>query len=461
MSDLAVVVLAAGQSTRMRSRRSKLLHPLAGRPLIDYPLRLARALHPAHVVVVLGRDAAEVQAALGPGYTCAVQEPQLGTGHAVKQAQPHLEGRCDEVLVLYGDTPLLRLETIAAMRDYHRQESAVVTLLSGVLADPGGYGRVVRDSGGRLCAIVEHADATPEQRAIQEINSGILLFQAGWLWQHLPSIPAGPRGEYDLPQLVGQAVAAGETAAAYPAPDPEEIVGVNDRVRLAEAEALLRRRTAARLMLAGVTIVDPATTFIDDTVEIGQDSVIRPNTHLLGRTSIGEECDVGPNSIVVDTTMGDRCRVLASVLEEATLEDDVDIGPFGHLRRGAYLCRHVHMGNYGEVKNARLGPGVKMGHFSYVGDAEVGEGTNIGAGTITCNFDTQGRKNRTVIGRHAYIGSDTMLVAPVEVGDHAVTGAGSVVTKDVPPGGVVYGVPARPHGTVAEREEPEEWAGRE
>lgn len=443
MPTLAVVILAAGQGTRMRSRRSKLLHELAGRPLIAYPLRLAQELHPAHLILVLGHLAREVQEALGPEYTYVIQEPQLGTGHAVQQAQPLLAGRCDEVLVLYGDTPLLRPETIREMRRRHEEERATLTLLSGVVAQPQGYGRVVRDAAGRVLAVVEEADCTPEQRAIAEVSSGIFLFRADWLWAHLPRIPRSPKGEYYLPALVGQAISEDCVVVAHSVPDAEELLGINDRIQLAQAAVILRRRTAERLMREGVTIVDPSTTYIDDTVEVGGDTVIYPNTFLLGQTRVGEECMIGPNAIVRDTTIGHRCRVLSSVLESAVMEDDSDIGPFGHLRRGAYLCRGVHMGNFGEVKNARLGPGVKMGHFSYIGDAEIGEGTNIGAGTITCNFDVHGRKNRTRIGKRAYIGSDTMLVAPVEVGDEAVTGAGSVVTRDVPARAVVYGVPAR------------------
>jgi len=453
MPTLAIVVLAAGRSTRMRSRRSKLLHPLAGRPLAAYPLRLAEALEPAHLIVVLGHLAEEIQDALGPNYTYVIQEPQLGTGHALQQAQPLLEGRCDEVLVLYGDTPLLRPETIQDMLRQHRRAGGTVTLLSGVVDEPGGYGRVVRDATGRVQAVVEEAEATPAQRAIAEINSGILLFQAGWLWQHLSHIPSSPKGEYYLTELVGTAVAGGATVLAHPAADPDEILGINNRIQLARAGAVLHRRIADRLMLCGVTILDPATTYIDDSVEVGRDTVIRPNSHLCGDTHVGEECDIGPNSLLVDTTVGRRCRVLASVLESATLEDDVGIGPFGHLRKGAYLCQGVHMGNFGEVKDSRLGPGVKMGHFSYVGDAEIGAESNIGAGTITCNFDTQGRKNRTTIGKRVYIGSDTMLVAPVELGDEAVTGAGAVVTRDVPPRAVAYGVPARVRGTVERPEE--------
>jgi bifunctional UDP-N-acetylglucosamine pyrophosphorylase/glucosamine-1-phosphate N-acetyltransferase len=450
MSRLAIALLAAGQSTRMRSRRSKLLHPLAGRPLLLYPLRLAEALRPNILVVVLGHAAEEVRTLLPSGCPFVLQEPQLGTGHAVQQAQPLLEGHCDELLVLYGDTPLLRPETLEGMRRHHEHQGAAVTLLSAILPDPSGYGRVLRDPEGQVCAILEEADTSPEQRAIREVASGIFLFRAPWLWKHLPLLSRSPKGEYYLTELVALAVGEGERVATYPAADPEEVLGVNDRVQLAQAERVLRRRIARRWMLDGVTIVDPESTYIDDTVEIGQDTVICPNTHLLGATRIGEGCEIGPNSILVDTVVGNGCRVFASVLEEAVLEDEVRIGPFGHLRKGAHLARGVRMGNFGEVKNAYLGPGVKMGHFSYIGDAEIGAETNIGAGTITCNFDTKGRKNRTVIGKRAYIGSDTMLVAPVEVGDGAVTGAGSVVTRSIPPRAVAYGVPARVRRTVDE-----------
>ncbi|MBN1484200.1 MAG: bifunctional UDP-N-acetylglucosamine diphosphorylase/glucosamine-1-phosphate N-acetyltransferase GlmU [Chloroflexia bacterium] len=442
MNQLAVVILAAGQSTRMRSKKSKLLHPLAGRPLIAYPMRLVAELQPAQRLAILGHLATEVRAALDPKAQEVLQEPQLGTGHALQQAQPLLQGQCQEVLVLYGDTPLLRLETIQAMRQAHQEHGAVLTLLSGIVPDPTGYGRVLRDARGQVQAVVEDAEASPEQRAIHEINSGILLFQADWLWQHLPQIPRSLQGEYYLTDLIGMAVEEQAPVVAYTAPDPEEIMGINTRLHLAQAEAILRQRVAQRLMLAGVTILDPTSTYIDDTVEIGRDSTIYPNSYLYGETRIGEDCVIGPNSLLLDSQVGDRCRILASVLEQALLEDEVDVGPFSHMRKGAHLAHGVHVGNFGEVKNAHLGPGVKMGHFSYIGDAEIGAETNIGAGTITCNYDGT-QKHRTVIGKKAFIGSDTMLVAPVQVGDEAKTGAGAVVTHDVPPKTVAYGVPAR------------------
>lgn len=442
MSILAVVVLAAGKSKRMHSRWTKLLHPLAGRPMTTYALRLAESLQPGQLVVVLGHNAEELRSALGPGYDYVTQEPQLGTGHALQQTQVALQGRCDDLLVLYGDSPLLRLETLQAMLQHHRENRALLTLLSGNLPDPTGYGRVLRNGIGRVRAIVEEADAAPEEKAITEVNSGVFLFEANWLWEHLAEIPRSAKGEYYLTDLIELAVTSGGPVLAHPADDPDEIKGINNRQQLAHAEAVLRGRVVRRLMQSGVTIVDPRATYIDDTVEIGQDTVIRPNTHLYGNTTVGEDCVIGPNSILVDTAVGDHCLVLASVLEEAILEETVDVGPFAHLRRGTHLARGVHIGNFGEVKNAYLGAGVKMGHFSYVGDAHIGADSNIGAGTITCNYDGV-RKHRTVVGNNVFLGSDTMLVAPVEVGDGAITGAGAVVTRDVPPQSVVYGVPAK------------------
>jgi bifunctional UDP-N-acetylglucosamine pyrophosphorylase/glucosamine-1-phosphate N-acetyltransferase len=267
-----------------------------------------------------------------------------------------------------------------------------------------------------------------------------LCFQAGWLWPHIANLPV-KHGERYLTDLVEIAVSEGRSVATLES-DADQVMGIDDRARLAWAEARMRACINERLMLAGVTMIDPATTYVEASVTIGSDTIVLPNTHLRGNTVIGRECSIGPNTIVSDSVVGDRCEVKASVLEEATLEDDVDVGPFGHLRKGAYLCRGVHMGNFGEVKNSRLGPDAKMGHFSYLGDAEVGAEVNIGCGTITCNFDGV-NKHQTVIGEGAFIGSDSMLIAPVSVGKGAKTGAGSVVTHDVPDGAVVYGVPAR------------------
>lgn len=437
----AVVILAAGMGTRMKSDLPKVLHRVCGKPMAAFVVEAARELTGARPLVVVGHRADLVRQALGDTAEFVLQEPQLGTGHAVMQAQPALMGRADTVLVLYGDTPFITAETLHAMLDHHTQEQATATILTFRPSDPLRLGRIVRDStSGHVRAVVEFKEATPEQLAIREVNSGILCFQAGWLWSHIGHLPV-KHGERYLTDLVEMAVAEGRTVSGLET-EADQAMGIDDRARLAWAEAKMRARINEQLMLAGVTMIDPATTYVEASVAIGVDTVIHPNTHLRGKTAIGRECSIGPNAIISDSTIGDRCKVKASVVEGATLEDDVDVGPFAHLRKGAYLCHGVHMGNFGEVKNSRLGPGAKMGHFSYLGDADVGANVNIGCGTITCNYDGK-TKSKTVIGQGAFIGSDTMLVAPVTVGKDAKTGAGSVVTHDVPDGAVVYGVPAR------------------
>jgi len=438
--SIAVVILAAGMGTRIKSDLSKVLHRLCGRPMLAYVVDAARELTGARPLVVVGHHAELVRQTLGDAAESVVQEPQLGTGHAVMQAQTVLEGKADTVLVLYGDTPFITVETLRAMLDHHAREQATATLLTFRPPDPLRLGRIIRDDAGHVRAIVEFKEATPDQLAIREVNSGILCFRADWLWSHLASLPV-KHGEQYLTDLVEMAVAEGGAVAALES-DADEVMGIDDRARLAWAEAKMRARINEQLMLSGVTMIDPATTYVEASVTIGVDTVIQPNTHLRGKTVIGRECSIGPNTIICDSTLGDRCKVQASVFEGATLEGDVDVGPFAHLRKGTYLCRHVHIGNFGEVKNSRLGPGAKMGHFSYLGDADVGADVNISCGVITCNYDGV-NKHKTVIGEGAFIGSDTMLVAPVNIGKGAKTGAGSVVTHDVPDGAVAYGVPAR------------------
>jgi bifunctional UDP-N-acetylglucosamine pyrophosphorylase/glucosamine-1-phosphate N-acetyltransferase len=440
---VTAVLLAAGQGTRMKSNFLKVLHPVCGKPMLAYALEVACSASTERPVVVVGNDGETLRSFLGDAARCVLQDPPLGTGHAVRQAEASLRGKTDLVLVTYADMPLLRPETLARLVETQKKNPGPMTMLTVISADPRGFGRVVRSPGGSVQAIVEETDATPEQLSIQELNVGAYCFSAGWLWDALHQIPLSKKGEYYLTDTVELAVNAGLSVQALVSDDLTEGIGINTRVHLAEAEAAMRTRINRSHMLAGVTIVDPAATYIEADVTIGPDTVIWPNTYLRGKTLIGEGCTIGPNTIAEDTIIGDGCEILAAVMEKAVVEDDVSIGPFARLRMGAHLCKGVHMGNFGEVKDSTLGPGTRMGHFSYLGNATVGPDVNIGAGTITCNYDGV-HKNPTEIGEGAFIGSDTMLVAPVKVGARARTGAGAVVTKDVEADMLVVGVPARP-----------------
>jgi bifunctional UDP-N-acetylglucosamine pyrophosphorylase/glucosamine-1-phosphate N-acetyltransferase len=380
---------------------------------------------------------------VGDSAECILQDPPLGTGHALQQAEASLRGKADLVLVTYADMPLLRPETLARLVEAQKTNPGPMSMLTVIAQDPRGFGRILRGPDGNVQAIIEEAAATEEQRSIRELNVGAYCFSAEWLWEALHQIPLSKKGEYYLTDTVGLAVGAGLPVRALVSEDLSEIIGINTRIHLAEAEAAMRMRINRQHMLAGVTLIDPAVTYIEPGVTIGRDTVIWPNTHLRGKTAIGENCIIGPNTIAEDTSIGNDCRILAAVMEQAVIEDQVSMGPFAHLRKGAHLCKGVHMGNFGEVKDSTLGPGTKMGHFSYIGNAQIGTDVNIGAGTITCNFDGV-HKNTTTIGEGAFIGSDTMLVAPVKLGAHARTGAGAVVTKDVPDDTLVVGVPARP-----------------
>jgi len=449
---ISAIILAAGHGTRMRSNLPKVLHPLLGQPLAWHALETARQVTGSEPVMVIGHGAESVRQTLGmQAASYVVQEPQLGTGHAVMQAEPLLRDTAGLVLVTYADMPLVSPHTLRQLVAAHQGSHAVISLVTVIAADPRGFGRILRDARGQVQAIVEEAQATPEQLAIQELNASIYCFSAGWFWPALHRIPLSPKGEYYLTDLVGLAVADGLPVQALVAEDPSEMIGVNTRVHLAEAEALLRRRINQQWMLHGVTMINPDATYIEPGVSIGPDTLLWPDTYLRGSTTIGSGCELGPNTIIQDSQVGDQCTILASVLEGARLEDHVEVGPFARLRKGAHLASGVHMGNFGEVKNSYLGPGAKMGHFSYLGDATIGAKVNIGAGTITCNFDGT-HKYPTEIGEGAFIGSDTMLVAPVKIGAGARTGAGAVVTRDVPPFSLAVGMPAR---TIRKLEPPE------
>lgn len=449
------VILAAGYGTRMKSAIPKVLHPILGKPMVAWAVETAHAVSQQPPVVVLGHGREQVEAVLAGQAEFVVQEQLLGTGHALLQAADLLRGASDAVLVTYADMPLLQPETLTALIARLEVERAhdprvALAMLTITREDAQAFGRIVRDAGGNVVRIVEEVDCSPEQLLIRELNPGIYCFEAAWLWENLPHIPLSRKGEYYLTDLVEMAINQGRRVVAVDAP-VEEVTGINTRVHLAEATAIMRQRILTRHMLAGVTVVDPATTTIEAGVQIGQDTTILPGVLLQGDTTVGEGTVIGPHSQVVDSRIGRQCRILFSVIERAVVEDRCEIGPFSHLRSGAHLAEGVHMGNFGEVKNSYLGPGVKMGHFSYMGDAQVGAGTNIGAGTITCNYDGM-HKHRTIIGDHVFLGSDTLLVAPVEIGARAHTGAGAVVTRDVPDDTLVYGVPARP----ARHAEPED-----
>jgi bifunctional UDP-N-acetylglucosamine pyrophosphorylase / glucosamine-1-phosphate N-acetyltransferase len=439
---LSAIILAAGQGTRMKSRLPKVLHSLLGKPMACYAVEAARQVTHSTPVMVIGHGADQVRQALGDQAEYVLQQPQLGTGHAVMQAAPLLSNKTDLVLVIYADMPLLTAQTLGNLVDKAQTHTGPVSLLTVTTAETRGFGRILRDADGQVSGIVEEAQATVEQLGIHELNPGVYCFRAAWLWEAIKRIQISPKGEYYLTDLVSMAVADRHAILSMSVEDPNEVIGINTRLHLAQAEALLRQRINESWMLAGVTMIDPTHTYIEQGVTLGQDTILWPDTYLHGKTQIGEGCTIGPNTIIKDSTVGDDCTLLASVLEGALLEDHVEMGPYCHLRKGAHLCKGVHMGNFGEVKNSTLGPGAKMGHFSYLGDATVGADANIGAGTITCNYDGT-HKYPTEIGEGAFIGSDTMLVAPVKVGAGAKTGAGAVVTKDIPPHSLAVGVPAR------------------
>jgi len=449
---VAAVLLAAGKGTRMKSEQPKVLHPIVGKPILWHVLAAMKEASSEKPIVVVGHGAEQVENFVGADGVCVLQEPQLGTGHAVMQAESKLKGKADYVIVTYADMPLLRGETLKQLVETQGANSGPISMLTVIAEDPRGFGRILRKEDGTVSAIVEEYVATLEQKAIKELNVGAYCFSADWLWDALKRIPRNPKkGEYYLTDTIELAVADGLPVRALVLDDLSEAIGINTRVHLSEAESVMRQRINRNLMLAGVTMIDPFSTYIQAGVKIGKDTVIHPNTYIQGKVAIGEGCEIGPNAHIRDSQVGNRCIVFMSVMEGATLEDDVDIGPFARLRKGAYLDKGVHMGNFGEVKDSHLGPGVKMGHFSYIGNAQIGANTNIGAGTITCNYDGK-QKHLTEIGENAFIGSDTMLVAPLKLGDRARTGAGSVVTKNVPDDTLAVGMPARVIKKLEERD---------
>ena len=448
---VTAVLLAAGQGTRMKSSLPKVLHLLCGKPMVWHVLEALKQAATESPVVVIGHGADEVKKYLGDSADCVLQEPQLGTGHAALQAESLLKGKTDLVIITYADMPLLRGKTFARLVEAQRLNPGPLSLITVFADDPHGFGRILRNADGTVSAIVEEYVATPEQQKIKELNVGAYCFKADWLWDALHRIPKNEKkGEYYLTDVVELAVKDNLPVQAVVHDDFSETIGINTRVHLAEAEAAMRMRINREHMLNGVSMADPLSTYIDAGVRIGKDTTIMPNTYIYGESEMGEGNVIGPNTIIRDSKIGNHCKVLASVLEGARLEDDVDMGPFARLRKGAHLKSHVHMGNFGEVKDSTLEEGVKMGHFSYIGNAKIGANTNIGAGTVTANYDGE-NKLPTEIGEDVFIGVDTMLVAPLKLGDGARTGAGAIVTKNVAEDTLVVGMPARPIKKVERR----------
>lgn len=433
-SDFVIVILAAGKGTRLKSSLAKVLHRAGGRPLVEHVVRACQPMKPREIVAVVGHQAADVSAAVTPlKVKTILQEPQRGTGHAMLVAKRALPSSAKFVILLPGDAPLIRRETIAALARSHRESGAAATILSAEIENPSGYGRIVRQDDGSVSAIVEDSALTPEQRPIREINSSMYCFTLAKLWPCLSTLkPTNKHKELYLTDAIAVLRQKGEKVQAVLASDPDEVLGCNTRADLAEVDSVFRKRKRAAIMDAGVTIELPDTVLIDPEVVVGPDTRIEPGVQLLGSTKIGVGCTIRTGSVLSDAVLEDNVLVKPYTMVTAShLSTGTQVGPFAHIREHARLEENARVGNFVEVKKSVLGEGVKSMHLTYLGDARIGGGTNIGAGTITCNYDGV-NKNPTVIGKGVFIGSDTALVAPVRVGNGAYVGAGSVITKDVP-----------------------------
>jgi bifunctional UDP-N-acetylglucosamine pyrophosphorylase/glucosamine-1-phosphate N-acetyltransferase len=436
---LVAIVMAAGKGTRMKSDKPKVLHEIAGEPLLGHVLITLGALAPQDVYVIVGHGAELVKAMLPPSATPVLQAEQLGTGHAVDQVKPHLSQFDGTVLILSGDVPLLSAATLQALMTQHRQENAVLTFLTTELADPTGYGRILRDADGRIQGIVEQKDASPEQRAIREVNLGTYACS----WKHLAEAlgtltPNNAQGEYYLTDAIAYLVKGGHQVASYITPDSMECAGINTRAELARLQGEYNRRTAARWMAEGVTFLAPETAIVGPRVTLGHDTIVEPGVILLGETTVGKRCLLGAYSQLTDVTLGDDVEVLHSYLVDSRVGDRTHVGPYAHLRGGAQIGSDVRLGNFVEVKKSTLGDGTKAAHLAYLGDATIGKKVNIGCGVITVNYDGT-KKSQTRIGDGAFVGSNSNLVAPVTVGDEGYVAAGSTITDSVPAGALAIG----------------------
>jgi len=431
--NCSAVILAAGKGVRMRSELPKVLHRVAGKPIVLYIVEAVKAAGIEQITLVVGHGREQVEKTLsGLHLEFAVQAEQLGTGHALMQAENHIDP-ADTLLVLAGDTPLLRQEILTQIIDFHVREQAAATVLTCEFAHPHGYGRVIRESDGSFARIVEQKDASPQEQLVKEINSGIYCFQAGEAFAALKGLKAGnAQGEYYLTDVLEILKRDGKKVLPLLLEAEEDIYGINDRVQLAYAEKIMRQRKNRSLMQGGVTLIDPDSTFVDNEVEIGPDTIILPNTMIEGRTVIGSGCQIGPNTRINDSRLGNDVIVESSRIKEAVVGDKCSIGPFAYLRPEADLAAGVKVGDFVEIKKSQIGEGSKIPHLSYVGDAVIGKAVNVGAGTITCNYDGK-KKSPTILEDGVFIGSNTNLVAPVTIGRNSITGAGSTISRDVPP----------------------------
>lgn len=426
-----VIILAAGKGTRMKSKLYKVLHPVAGKPMVEHIIDQVEKTNPSEVVTVVGHGAEAIKNHLGERSQYALQEEQLGTGHAVLQAQAHLAGKQGTTLVITGDTPLLTAETLTNLFDYHQGKNASATILTAHADDPTGYGRIIRDHLGIVEKIVEQKDASEQEARVQEINTGTFCFDNEVLFNTLSKINTNnAQGEYYLTDIIEIFKREGKTIAAYKMTNFEEAMGINDRVALAEANKIMHRRLNIQHMMNGVSFIDPDSTYIDEGVVIGSDTVIEAGVCLKGKTIIGDDCFIGAHSEISDSVIEDNVKIKQSVIEESSIHRNADIGPFAHLRPKSMIGEHVHVGNFVEVKNATIAENTKVGHLTYVGDADLGKDINVGCGVVFVNYDGK-NKYRTTVGNHAFIGSSTNLVAPVTIAANTIIAAGSTITNDV------------------------------
>ncbi|MDW0118686.1 bifunctional UDP-N-acetylglucosamine diphosphorylase/glucosamine-1-phosphate N-acetyltransferase GlmU [Sporosarcina thermotolerans] len=439
MTNTYAIVLAAGQGTRMKSDLYKVLHPVCGKPMVEHVVDHIIGIGADKIVTIVGHGAEKVEETLGGKSDYALQAEQLGTAHAVQQAENQLGNLDGVTIVVCGDTPLIKSETMQALIAHHSETDAKATILTASAEDPTGYGRIIRDAEGNVLRNVEHKDATAEERSVNEINTGTYCFDNRALFDALKKVENNnAQGEYYLPDVIGILRAENARISAYVTDDFSETIGVNDRVVLSEAEKVMRQRIAEHHMREGVTIIDPNSTYISANTTIGRDTVLQPGTIIEGQTVIGEKCIIGPNSHIVNSTIGNHTTVHSSVIRDSIVGSRTAVGPFAHIRPDSNLSDNVKIGNFVEVKKSRLGEGSKVSHLSYIGDAEVGAQVNIGCGTITVNYDGK-NKNTTTIEDGAFVGCNSNLIAPVKIGKGAYVAAGSTITKDVPESSLAIG----------------------